>query len=384
MTREIEGNSSPDAQGSSSTATSARICSKCVMKACEPFVTIEADGLCNQCHSYKPFAYKGEDEFLRSLNSSKKSDSRYDCAVMYSGGRDSTYALVKLVKDYDKKVLAINYENPFTHPVAKANIQNAVKSLGIDLISFKLKNRIHERTFKCNLKTWNKKPDPSMLPMICVGCKSFIYHGYKIARENKAPVLVSGGNVLEETSFKKELLGLDANTNIQETYNKAWSGIARGVLKNPAYLRPWYMPIMVRGFLFGDPHALGSRWYSRKTPILCIFQYIPWKEKECLSRIQSEAGWDYPKELGTWRFDCSVGSLKEALYASMLHQSEKEEFYSKEIREGLTTRAEAMQKLEQNIVEPSTKRHEIEKVFEIAGISDKSLMGRIMEEKNGK
>ncbi|HEY3421187.1 MAG TPA: hypothetical protein VGK23_11610 [Methanomassiliicoccales archaeon] len=351
------------------------------MKECEPFLTIEDDGICNQCHTYKTFKYKGEEEFLRILDAARTSDSKYDCAVMYSGGRDSTYALLKLAKDYDKKVLAINYDNPFTHPQARANIKNAVKALGVDLISFKLKNNIHERTFKSNLQSWNKHPDLAMLPMICVGCKQFIYHGLKIASENKVPILVSGGNVLEETTFKKELLGLDGDTEIQETYSKAWTGIAKGVLKNPSYLRPWYMPTMVRGYLYGDPHALGARMYARKIPSLCIFQYIPWIEKECLSRIQSEVGWDYPKELGTWRFDCSVGSLKEVLYASMIKQNEKEEFYSKEIREGLITRAEAMEKLEKNVVDPSTHRRYIEEVFDIAGISDRSMIENIFKDK---
>lgn len=352
------------------------------MRACEPFIRIESDGQCNHCHTYKPFKYLGEEEFIRSLNAAKRTDTKYDCAVMLSGGRDSTYALLKLVKDYQKKVLAINYDNPFTHPMAKANIRNAVQSLDVDLISFNLKDKIHERTFKANLHSWSKHPDPSMLPMICVGCKNFLYHGFRIARENKVPALVSAGNILEETSFKKTLLGLDVDTQIEETFSKAWTGIARGLFKNLSYLRPWYLTTMVKGYLFGDPNAPGSRWYGRKIPCLCIFQYVPWNEKECLARIRSEVGWDYPKDLGTWRFDCSVGSLKEILYSSIIKQNEKEEFYSKQIREGMITRAEALQKLEQNVVDPGTHRQEIERVFEIAGINDSSVIRKYLQDVN--
>jgi hypothetical protein len=90
-------------------------------------------------------------------------------------------------------------------------------------------------------------------------------------------------------------------------------------------------------------------------------------------------GWDYPKELGTWRFDCSVGSLKEVLYSSLIKRNEKEEFYSKQIREGMITRAEAVQKLEQNVVDPGTHRQEIERVFEITSISDRSVIRNILK-----
>ena len=218
-----------------------------------------------------------------------------------------------------------------------------------------------------------------MLPMICVGCKNFLYHGFRIARENNIPALVSGGNILEETSFKKALLGLDVDTEIQKTFSKAWTGIARGLIRNPSYLRPWYLPTMIKGYLFGDPNAPGSRWYGRKISSLCIFQYVPWNEKDCLARIQSEVGWEYPKELGAWRFDCSVGSLKEVLYSSLIKRNEKEEFYSKQIREGMITRAEAVQKLEQNVVDPGTHRQEIERVFEITSISDRSVIRNILK-----
>jgi tRNA(Ile)-lysidine synthase TilS/MesJ len=36
--------------------------------------------------------------------------------VPVSGGRDSSFTLLKMVKDYGMKVLAIHYENPFTDP----------------------------------------------------------------------------------------------------------------------------------------------------------------------------------------------------------------------------------------------------------------------------
>ena len=48
----------------------------------------------------------------------------------------------------------------------------------------------------------------------------------------------------------------------------------------------------------------------------------------------------------------------------------------------MITRAEAFQRLEQNVVDPGTHRREIERVFEIAGINDSSVIGKYLRDVN--
>jgi hypothetical protein len=147
-------------------------CSRCVLEEIPGLIELDDHGVCNQCHEHVALTYEGEEEFLRQVKAVKKKGSKYDCAVALSGGRDSTYILLKLVKDYNLKVLAINYENPMTHPIAKANIENAVRILGVDLVSYKVKRHAHERSFNRNVTAWFDKPDPSMVPMMCIACKT--------------------------------------------------------------------------------------------------------------------------------------------------------------------------------------------------------------------
>ena len=108
----------------------------------------------------------------RILNSKRRPDSKYDCIVMLSGGRDSSYVLLKVVKDYGMKVLAVNYENPFTHPQAKKNITNAVTALGVDLVFIKDRNDRHIKTLGANVQAWFKNPSPAMIGMVCIACKT--------------------------------------------------------------------------------------------------------------------------------------------------------------------------------------------------------------------
>jgi tRNA(Ile)-lysidine synthase TilS/MesJ len=91
-------------------------CTRCVLPENAPGISFDQHGVCNYCHSYKKLTYKGESALVKLLDSHRRRDSRYDCMVPVSGGRDSSFTLLKMVKDYGMKVLAIHYENPFTDP----------------------------------------------------------------------------------------------------------------------------------------------------------------------------------------------------------------------------------------------------------------------------
>ena len=159
-------------------------CVNCVLSELTPNIVFDEKGVCNHCTSHSNIHYPGEQKLRELLNSHKRASSTYDCIIGISGGRDSTYALLKLVKDFDMKVLAINYQNPFTDPQATQNIENAVRILDVDLVQFKLRNDLHRKTFRHNLEVWLKKPSPAMIPMMCIACKTILAHIMKEARKN--------------------------------------------------------------------------------------------------------------------------------------------------------------------------------------------------------
>ncbi len=156
-------------------------CSKCVLPESTPGIRLDQEGLCNYCRSYQRLKYAGENKLIELLESYRRPDSKYDCIVTTSGGRDSTYTLLKLAKDYGIKTLAVNYENPFTDPQAKTNIENAVRKLNVDIVGFKLKDQIHQRIFKNSVASWFRKPSPALVPMMCVACKNLLLEILKIA-----------------------------------------------------------------------------------------------------------------------------------------------------------------------------------------------------------
>jgi hypothetical protein len=327
-------------------------CTRCVLPSTTPNITFNDEGICNYCLTYQKFIHKGEEELLKILDS-HRSNRKYDCLVTISGGRDSAYVLLKLVKDYRMKVLAVNYENPFTHPQAKENIKNMIRILNVDIVQFRHKNQIHERTLRDNLKVWLRKPSPAAVPMICIGCRLMWREIIRIARKHDIHCLVSGSNPLENASFKKVLLHIpeDAPSKFYSPQNLP--GIVLEAFKNISYLKPRYLSTTLKSFLFTNPSAIGSVLLGHGMDKIDLFHFIKWDEKEIISRIKSELDWDYPAEApSTWRFDCKIEHLKDYMYLKTLGMTEKDDFYSKMIREGLITREAALARLEKENVLP--------------------------------
>ena len=346
-----------------------RRCSTCVMPESTPGIVFDHNGVCNYCATYQKFDYKGEQKLLKILNAHRNKNNRYDCIVNISGGRDSAYTLLMLVKEYQMKVLAVNYENPFTDIQAKINIQNMVKALKIDIVQFELKNRIHERCLRNNLLAWFRHPSAAMVPVVCIGCKIIWPDIIRIARKYNIHCIVNGGNPFEYTSFKKELLSVPRDASLKSTYRKNIRGLLREALKNISYLNPILLPATLKGYLFENQYAIGSRLLAANIDRIDFFHYIPWNEDEILSRIRSELNWDSPSNLNsTWRFDCQISHLKDFMYMKTLGITERDDFYSKMIREGLITREYALSRLKNenklhlDIIEEILSRLGIEKL----------------------
>lgn len=345
-------------------------CRQCILPAGSAGVSLDDDGVCNHCREHQPITTHGEEALKRILDSVRSDTNKYDCIVNVSGGRDSTYTALSLVKDYNMKVLAVNYANPFTDPQATKNIANMVRILGIDFVQFKLKNNIHERILKNNILAWFKNPTPAMVPAICIGCKIIWPTMLKIARKNGIRCIANGGNPYEYTSFKKELLGVSQNSNLKSTYLSNIKGLAREAINNISYLNPRFLPTTIKGFLFGNPYALGSRLINRNLTYIDYFHYIPWEEKKVLERIQNELDWDYPRELkSTWRFDCQIAHLKDYMYLKTLGVTEKDDFYSKMIRQGQITREVALSRIEEENTLPMEMIHHLFSKLDIHNIA---------------
>ncbi len=322
-------------------------CCRCVLPECTPGILFK-DGLCSDCRDHKPIVYEGEEKLLRILEGHRGGCAqRYDCLVGLSGGRDSSYALLKLAGDYGMRVLAVNYRNPFTEPRAEENIQNVVRALGVDLIRFELPHRIHERTFRDLTAAWLRDPSPALVPIICIACKTMHASMIRIAKQHGIRCIINGGNRFEDVSFKKRLIGVDASVRAERAVTSALCGLMKESWRRRSYFKPYMLPMLMKGYLFADPYTLGSRILGHGMTQIDLFHFVEWDETTMLARLRSELGWDQPADTpSSWRFDCRVGQLKSWMYMTTLGLTERDDLYSRMIRNGALSREVALRRLE--------------------------------------
>lgn len=302
------------------------LCSKCILPSTTPGIVFDSDGVCNYCQSYEPMQADGE-HVLETLLSSVREASKgkkYDCMVGLSGGRDSTFTLWKLVHDYQLRVLAVHYNNPFSSPHALRNIERACEILNVDKISWEFPGDEHRKsTAKL---TGHEGPPLCSFPSFVPTVKP----GGRISSRLPAPMDVSlvviGGNPLETASFKKAGFGDARSYHKIRNIPKIVKGIMRELAGNPAYLKlSW--PVVGRMYLGASHSTPYMRLRYRDINVIRLFDYLKWDEAEIEKTISDNLGWTKsPEVASSWRFDCRLDYVRRFMYAATVGVTELETF----------------------------------------------------------
>jgi hypothetical protein len=334
--------------------TSLKMCTNCILPESYPGIKFDDAGVCNYCLNHTKWSYKGKpalDEFLEPFCNR---GVKYDCVVGVSGGRDSSYMLYYLIKEYDLSIIAYTADHGFIPEIAKRNMKTMTDSLGVELVTEE-----HDYLRKCvtnNVSAWLEKPSPAMVPMICSGCKFGGPRGLlEFAKKNRIPLVAVGIDTpveranLKQAFFATNPVGRNFGNN--RTLSML-SGLTYEFARNPSYFSQSSIAVYVKEyFYFFTLEALQKRLYPEQT-ILNLYQYIEWNEDTILTTLKNELGWQLdPRSASTWRFDCRLSYLKNYLYRESLGFTEKDDGYSTMIRENMITRDEALERIKvENII----------------------------------
>ena len=112
-------------------------CKRCVMPDTKPDLHLDVEGVCNACRSYekrKEVDWKARNlDLLRVLEKYRKHNgSNWDCIVPVSGGKDSTYQVVRMLQ-LGLNPLCVTSTTCDLSPLGRKNIEN-LKHLGVDYV----------------------------------------------------------------------------------------------------------------------------------------------------------------------------------------------------------------------------------------------------------
>ena len=171
-------------------------CSKCLLTDNIEGVSIGEDDVCNYCSEYTPFKPYGEETLLKIFKKAQSKKKTYDALVPISGGKDSTYVLYLAVKKYGLKVLTYTFDNGFMCELAIKNIENAVKTCGVDHIWVKHDTKFLDELYRTALINSGE---------ICGICGIGIERSMlKISEAWKTPLILLGHSPAEDNSFTSE------------------------------------------------------------------------------------------------------------------------------------------------------------------------------------
>jgi len=127
-----------------------KICTKCVMPNTKPDLHFDNDGVCDACRSQedknKEIDWKVREKEFLNLIQKYKTNSDYDCVIGVSGGKDSTYQVIKVL-ELGLNPLCICFEPTIPTKIGRKNLEN-LNNLGVDLIHIKRNPIVYKKLAK--------------------------------------------------------------------------------------------------------------------------------------------------------------------------------------------------------------------------------------------
>lgn len=280
-------------------------CTKCNLPETHETIIFDAQGVCNICNQ-QDFKKDSIDwgqrkKDLDALVEEYRGKYDYDCIVPFSGGKDSTWTLNYLVKEYGLKPLVVRFDHGFMRPNLEDNVKRTMRKLGVDIHTFTPNWKVVQ---KLMLQSFLEKGD------FCWHCHTGIFsYPMWVALEKKVPLIFWGEPSAEYTAYydysqpeEVDEKRFNRYVNLGITSDDMFIRL-EGAL-DPRDLKPYkYPPIK-------DLRGLGYR-------SVCLGSYIQWDVKKQSEIIQRDLGWkgdqveNVPPEYSYEKIECYMQGVRD-------------------------------------------------------------------------
>jgi len=173
-----------------------RYCVQCLYPETKPDLWFDERGICNACLNYQFRAEVDWDErkrdFLQVVEKYRSKDgSNYDCIVPVSGGKDSTYQLLRLL-EVGMNPLCVTATTDDLSDIGRRNIEN-IKKLGVDYIEVTTNPVVRRRINRFTLETVGDISWPEHVTIFTVPVRVAVQHQIKLIVWGENPQHEYGG-----------------------------------------------------------------------------------------------------------------------------------------------------------------------------------------------
>lgn len=127
-------------------------CPSCILSEQFPDITFDEDGVCSYCRAPEAGAQvQSQNRSLADMRADiANPDGGVDVVHLFSGGKDSTFALSQLVSA-GFRVHAMTYDNGFLAPQTFRNIERTASLLGVDHVIRRIDRRASDDLMRAGL-----------------------------------------------------------------------------------------------------------------------------------------------------------------------------------------------------------------------------------------
>jgi glutamine---fructose-6-phosphate transaminase (isomerizing) len=314
-------------------------CKKCVLPSTHPFINFDSNGVCNFCRSHKSIKLKNKSIFRNKLINTNPNK----IMLGLSGGRDSSYALHLLAKDYDIKPITYTYDWGVNTNLSRRNVSRMCGELGVENILIAADIRKKRKNVKMNLLAWLKNPHPGLLPLLMAGDKQFISNAKLIKEEREIEKEIFAFNLHEKTQFKEDFTGVKMwNDTDNDSYGEDL-GITKQLQMIFFYVKQGIVnPRLINTSLIDTAKGF-LNYYHSKVSIIQLFEYNDWDEDSMNNSLRSGYDWEFANDTTTsWRIGDGTAAFYNLAYFLMAGFTENDVIRSNLIREKKLTRGKAL------------------------------------------
>jgi len=282
-------------------------CIKCGLPETHETIQFGSDGVCNICAQVavkrNELDWPSKKLELDALIEAARGRAQYDCIIPFSGGKDSTFTLLYLVKEYGIKPLVVRFNHAFMRTGVNQNLERTYRKLGVDVLDFQPNWKLVRRLM---LQSLIDKGD------FCWHCHTGVFsYPMWVAVEKRVPLVIWGEPSAEYTAY----FGYDEPEEVDEKRFNRFVNL--GISAEDMHLRLGG-EFDERDFLpYSYPPA--ERLQELGLRSICLGSFVPWNTAAQGQMIHDELGWEgdevenVPSAYWYEKIECQMQGVRDYL-----------------------------------------------------------------------